>query len=298
MSSGTLSPAFASGTTTYTASVSNATTSVTVTPVPTNGAATIKVNGLTSPTTQFTVALNVGANVITTVVTAENGTTTKTYKVTVTRVSNNAVLTQLKVTPSTTLTVVSGVNYRDYTTTVPNTEASVQITPTAQDPTATIKVNGVTVASGTASASIPLAVGDNVINTVITAQDGVTQRTYSIKFTRQPAPVAVPVYAAKADPTLDNGLRVHQNVSPNGDGKGDVMLIDGITAYPENKIQIMSRSGALVYEVKGYDNETKVFDGHSSTNGKLQQAGTYFYSLEYKDGNEIKHKTGFIVLKY
>ncbi len=60
----------------------------------------------------------------------------------------------------------------------------------------------------------------------------------------------------------------------------------------------MNRSGVLVYEAKGYDNSTKVFDGHSSTNGKLQQAGTYMYSLEYKDGDEMKHKTGFIVLKY
>jgi len=49
--------------------------------------------------------------------------------------------------------------------------------------------------------------------------------------------------------------------------------------------------------VKGYDNATKVFDGHSN-DGKLQQAGTYFYSLEYKVGNETKRKTGYIILKY
>ncbi|MEO6977557.1 MAG: gliding motility-associated C-terminal domain-containing protein, partial [Mucilaginibacter sp.] len=84
----------------------------------------------------------------------------------------------------------------------------------------------------------------------------------------------------------------------NGDGNSDVLVIDGIAAYPDNKLQIMSRNGALVYEAKGYDNATKAFDGHSSTNGKLQQAGTYFYSLEYKDGGETKRKTGFIVLKY
>lgn len=59
----------------------------------------------------------------------------------------------------------------------------------------------------------------------------------------------------------------------------------------------MNRSDALVYEAKGYDNTTKVFDGYAN-NGKLQQAGTYFYSLVYKDGNETKHKKGFIVLKY
>ncbi|MDB4919274.1 gliding motility-associated C-terminal domain-containing protein, partial [Mucilaginibacter sp.] len=52
------------------------------------------------------------------------------------------------------------------------------------------------------------------------------------------------------------------------------------------------------YEAKGYDNATKVFDGHASTNGKLQQAGTYFYSLTYKAGAETKYKTGYLVLKY
>ncbi|MEO6631846.1 MAG: gliding motility-associated C-terminal domain-containing protein, partial [Mucilaginibacter sp.] len=90
---------------------------------------------------------------------------------------------------------------------------------------------------------------------------------------------------------------VHQNLSPNGDGKSDALIIEGITSHPENKLQIISRSGNLVYQAKGYDNATKVFDGHAN-NGKLQQPGTYFYSLEYKDGKETKHKTGFIVLKY
>ncbi|MEO6630096.1 MAG: gliding motility-associated C-terminal domain-containing protein, partial [Mucilaginibacter sp.] len=193
---------------------------------------------------------------------------------------------------------VSGPDYRDYVTTVPNSEASVTITPVTEDATATIKVNGVTVASGAASAAIPLNVGDNVINTVVTAQNGTTINTYSMKITRQPPAGAALSYTENAGPVLDNSLTVHQNVSPNGDGKGDVLVIDGITAYPENKLQIMSRGGALVYEVKGYDNVMKAFDGQSNINGKLQQAGTYFYSLEYKDGNETKHKTGFIVLKY
>jgi hypothetical protein len=61
---------------------------------------------------------------------------------------------------------------------------------------------------------------------------------------------------------------------------------------------IMSRSGELVFEAKGYDNSSKVFDGHSNKNGKLQQAGTYFYSLEYKVGGVNKRKTGFIILKW
>jgi len=289
---------FATGTTSYTATTGN--TSITVTPTTSDADASVKVNGtaVASGTASAALPLAIGSNVITTVVTASDGTTTKTYTVTVTRLSNNAALTSLKVTPATTLTVVSGPHDKDYTTAVPNSESTVKITATTQDATATIKINGVTVASGVASASIPLIVGDNVINTVVTAQDGVTVKTYSIKFTRSAPGGTSSLSAANTSPVSDNSLTVHQNVSPNGDGKGDVMIIDGIAAYPENKLQIMSRSGILVYEAKGYDNETKVFDGHSSTNGKLQQAGTYFYSLEYKDGGEIKHKTGFIVLKY
>jgi len=240
----------------------------------------------------------VGPNAITTVVTASDGTTTKTYTLTVTRLSNNAALTSLKLNPSTTLTVVSGPDAKDYTTTVPNSESTVKITATAQDATATININGVTVASGVASANIPLNIGDNVINTVVTAADGVTVKTYSIKFTRLAPGGASSLYTENTSPLLDNSLMVHQNLSPNGDGNSDVLIIDGIAAYPENKVQIMNRSGVLIYETKGYDNQIKVFDGHSSTNGKLQQAGTYMYTLEYKDGNETKYKTGFIVLKY
>jgi len=75
-------------------------------------------------------------------------------------------------------------------------------------------------------------------------------------------------------------------------------MIDGITKYPDNKLLIMNRNGTLVYEAKGYDNSSKVFDGHSNKNGQLQLPGTYFYSLDYTVGGIIKHKTGFIILKY
>ncbi|MBB3059166.1 gliding motility-associated C-terminal domain-containing protein, partial [Mucilaginibacter gotjawali] len=93
-------------------------------------------------------------------------------------------------------------------------------------------------------------------------------------------------------------IAVHQGLSPNGDGINDFLLIDGITQYPDNKLQIMNRSGQLVYEAKGYDNSTKVFDGHSNKNGALQLPGTYFYSLDVTANGVTQHKTGFIVLKY
>jgi gliding motility-associated-like protein len=91
---------------------------------------------------------------------------------------------------------------------------------------------------------------------------------------------------------------VHQGVSPNGDGINDFLVIDGITQYPDNHLMIINRNGALVFQSKGYDNSTRVFDGHSNVNGRMQTPGTYFYALDYNVNGVLKHKTGYIVLKY
>ena len=80
---------------------------------------------------------------------------------------------------------------------------------------------------------------------------------------------------------LDDGITVHQGVSPNGDGINDYLTIDGITNHPDNSLTIIDRNGLIVYQTKGYDNSTKVFDGHSNINGAMQLPGTYFYSLDY-----------------
>lgn len=87
LSSGTLSPVFAPATTNYTASVANAVTSITLTPTAADANSTITVNGnaVTSGSPSGSIALAEGPNVITTVVTAQDAVTTKTYIVTVTR---------------------------------------------------------------------------------------------------------------------------------------------------------------------------------------------------------------------
>ena len=85
LSSGTLSPTFASGTYNYTASVGNGTSTLTVTPTKTDaGASFVRYLGATGAI-NFTGAIAVGANIIRTIVTAADGTTILTYTVTVTR---------------------------------------------------------------------------------------------------------------------------------------------------------------------------------------------------------------------
>jgi hypothetical protein len=89
ISDGTLNPVFASNTTSYTTSVVYETTSITLTPTVSEANATIKVNGVivNSANASGAIALNVGANTITTIVTAQDASTTKTYTVTVTRLN-------------------------------------------------------------------------------------------------------------------------------------------------------------------------------------------------------------------
>lgn len=86
LSGTTLSPAFNASTANYTASVANTVASVTVTPTKADANATVSINGavLASGVTSRVVNLNVGANTITVLATAQNG-STKTYTVTVTR---------------------------------------------------------------------------------------------------------------------------------------------------------------------------------------------------------------------
>lgn len=80
-----LNPTFDAGTTSYTGSTSSST--VTVTPTRTEAHATITVNGTTvaSGSASGSISLSTGANTITVVGTAEDGTTTTTYTLVITK---------------------------------------------------------------------------------------------------------------------------------------------------------------------------------------------------------------------
>lgn len=94
-------------------------------------------------------------------------------------------------------------------------------------------------------------------------------------------------------------LLVHPAVSPNGDGINDILYIEGIQDHPKNRVTLINRNGVMIYEINGYDNVVKRFDGRSNINGALQTAGTYFYLVEYiTSEGEGKHITGYFVLKY
>ncbi|WP_264538481.1 beta strand repeat-containing protein [Flavobacterium sp. N1736] len=105
----------------------------------------------------------------------------------VTTLNNVATLSNLSVSEGTLIPVFAS-GTLDYTFTVPNASSSLTVTPVTTDTNATVTVNGTAVISGDASGSIALAVGSNVITTIVTAQDGTTTQTYTITVTRTAPP--------------------------------------------------------------------------------------------------------------
>jgi hypothetical protein len=175
LSSGSLSPAFDSSTTAYTASVDNSVTDVTASGSTNPGANAVVTGGS---------SLSVGANTVNITVTAADGTTTKTYTVTVNRAaSSNADLTNLSLS-SGSLSPAFDSSTTAYTASVDNSVTDVTASGST-NPGANAVVTG----------GSSLSVGANTVNITVTAADGTTTKTYTVTVNRAapaPTPTVVP----------------------------------------------------------------------------------------------------------
>ena len=181
ISQGTLTPAFDKNITSYSTQVEASVESITVTPVCADAKASVKVNGKVTASGQASesIELKEGENQIPVVVTAENG-TEKTYTITVTRakaLSTNAELEQLTISAG-TLSPAFSADTKNYTAVVENAADSLAVNAKAADG-ATVTVNG-----KATSEKVALKVGYNTIKIQVTAEDGKTTDTYTIKVTR------------------------------------------------------------------------------------------------------------------
>ncbi len=98
-------------------------------------------------------------------------------------VSNNANLSLLALN-SGTISPSFAAGITSYMATVSHVTESIKVTPTVDDATATVTVNGTSVTSGSASEAITLSVGSNTISILVTAPDGTTTKTYTVSVTR------------------------------------------------------------------------------------------------------------------
>ncbi|WXR62754.1 cadherin-like beta sandwich domain-containing protein [Peptostreptococcaceae bacterium AGR-M142] len=209
-SSGSLSPSFDSNTTSYTLNLPYSTTSVNFTPTANDSnysALTVDGNSTTSGNASSNKSLSVGNNNIDIVVTAEDGSTQKTYSVNAIRAAASTDATLSNLVPSSgSLSPSFDSNTTSYTVNVPYSTTSINLTPTANDSAhSSLTVNGNNTTSGSASSNVSLSVGNNNINTVVVAEDGSTQKTYTVNVIRA---------AASTDATLSNLVPSSGSLSP------------------------------------------------------------------------------------
>ena len=86
--------------------------------------------------------------------------------------------------------------------------------------------------------------------------------------------------------------------SPNGDGINDIWTIEKILVYPNNVVKVFNRSGKLVFEQRGYQNdwngESNQLSGNS--NGYKLPVGAYIFMLDLGDGNAFVR--GWLYINY
>jgi hypothetical protein len=192
-------------------------------------------------------SLNVGANLISIQVTAEDGLATNTYQLTVNRApvvpvaSSNADLSAVLLS-SGVLSPIFAFGTTTYTSSVGNDISSLTVTGSVYDSKATMTVNGISTASGKASGAISLRVGPNPITLVVTAQDG-SIKTYSVIVTRGDSiPVVVPDDSNTTPPIRTTVTSTDGNLMLPIGQMGEVSL--------NNEVMISIPAGASSKELK------------------------------------------------
>jgi gliding motility-associated-like protein len=99
------------------------------------------------------------------------------------------------------------------------------------------------------------------------------------------------------DINITGDFHVYTGMSPNGDGKNDLWILENIDRVAETKLNhvtIFNRWGDAIFETDNYDNVNHVFGGIGK-NGSEVPAGTYFFKIEFSSGKETE--TGYLSLK-
>lgn len=85
-------------------------------------------------------------------------------------------------------------------------------------------------------------------------------------------------------------LKANNIITPNGDGKNDYLVFEGVEDYPESELKIFDRASRILYVKKSYDNS---FDAR--LNGETLTEGSYYYIMDFGPG-KLKLKGFFNVL--
>ena len=300
LSSGALSPVFAAGTTSYTASVSAST--VTVTPSAADGKAKIYLDGEEIVSGRQSKSISVpssGSVSVDLVVVAEN-LTTKTYRITFSRsAGNNANLSGLSVAgnPGGSMSPGFSASTTTYSyTNLPSNISTLQIVPTVADAGATVIVRVGTSSteysngSGVATKAIPLVSGSNsttTINITVTAADKATVKTYVLTVVKGTA--------------SNNALLSNLRVSTSSYGSSSVSLYPAFSNDVDSYDIFVpySASTLYIYTTADNSNATVKIDGKAASNNGgyytvSPSTGTNSYTIEVTAQNGITKYTYYL----
>jgi hypothetical protein len=181
---GTLQPSFSGATTQYTVNLANNVTSVTVTAQPAVAGDSVSIEGQSR--TSHTVDLgDPGSTTPVSIIVSESGTNSRTYTVLLKRadLAGNNSLQNLTVSPGTP-PLDFNENNLSYAVSVPNNVNSVTVTPTLQDPAATMTVNGQPATSGQARTISLNPAGQSTNITILVKAQDQTEKPYTITVSR------------------------------------------------------------------------------------------------------------------
>lgn len=156
----------------------------------------------------------------------------------ITTLSTNASLASAGISGGSLSPAFSSNTYT-YSSTAVSSENSVNLNLMTADRNATVEVNGIET-SNSGTLNIPLYTGNNSVQIVFTAQDGITQLTYVIN-----------IYRVIAEQALVAG----NILSPNHDGVNHYWIVKDIQYYPNNTVTVYDRLGRVVYTKNGYTND-------------------------------------------
>lgn len=233
VSPGTLCPKFDANTLSYTVSVENGVSSVSIAPIPLNGSLTVTVNG--EPVTNgedFVLPLAVGENTAVITVRSPAG-SVKTYVVTIFRAQSAVALKSLVISAG-ALSPAFNPSIYSYFASVENNVTKIYVSAAATDPAAVVKVNG------GSSGNVSLNVGYNTVTVTVSDSTG-TVKNYTITVFRK---YNTEIEAASPDSSGAFRAAVPDYLSLLGDGDTVTFILGG------NKI-VMPASTLKNYKAGG-----------------------------------------------
>jgi gliding motility-associated-like protein len=303
LSSGSLSPTFASATTAYISSVANSVMSITVTPTVADSNATVKVNGttVTSGQASNTIALNVGSNTITVVVTAQDGTTTITYTTTVTRVvldtdgdgvsndidtddDNDGILDVYDAFP------LDRTEWKDTDHDGIGDNADTDDDNDGILDTCDVDINGDSIpdngtdldADGINDGCDQDKDGDGVLNT----NDNCPSSPNTNQADRD--------HDGLGDACDTIEINASQAITPNGDGINDTWVIYNLANHPGSTVRVFNANGTQVFYSANYQNN---WTGNYQGSSEMLPVGSYLYQIDLGGDGSIDEQGWLYITK-